>query len=64
MKSAISADRRLDYASAYGLYRDALEYLLSAYSYETDALKKEAIRTAIDRYIVRAEVRISINTKF
>ena len=56
MKSAVSADKRLDYASAYGLYRDALEYLLSAYSYEIEPRRREPIRAAIDKYIVRAEV--------
>ncbi|XP_074863013.1 serine/threonine-protein kinase ULK3 isoform X2 [Carettochelys insculpta] len=52
---AVKKDQEADPAAALSLYCKALEYFVPALHYETDARRKEAIRSKVRQYISRAE---------
>ncbi|KAL1676653.1 AAA-domain-containing protein [Schizophyllum commune] len=55
VKSAIDEDVKQNYAEAYKLYQNALDYFMLALKYEKNAKSKELIRNKIVEYIQRAE---------
>ncbi|XP_066492392.1 serine/threonine-protein kinase ULK3 [Tiliqua scincoides] len=52
---AVKKDQQGDASAALSLYSKALEYFVPALRYETDARRKEAIRSKVSQYISRAE---------
>ncbi|NXS24188.1 ULK3 kinase, partial [Mystacornis crossleyi] len=52
---AVRKDQEGDANAALSLYCKALEYFVPALHYESDARRKEAIRTKVGQYISRAE---------
>ncbi|NXH99825.1 ULK3 kinase, partial [Pachycephala philippinensis] len=52
---AVRKDQEGDASAALSLYCKALEYLVPALHYESDARRKEAIRAKVGQYISRAE---------
>ncbi|XP_004943748.2 serine/threonine-protein kinase ULK3 isoform X1 [Gallus gallus] len=52
---AVKKDQEGDASAALSLYCKALEYFVPALHYESDARRKEAIRTKVGQYISRAE---------
>nr|XP_032655687.1 serine/threonine-protein kinase ULK3 isoform X4 [Chelonoidis abingdonii] len=52
---AVKKDQQGDPSAALSLYCKALEYFVPALHYETDARRKEAIRSKVGQYISRAE---------
>ncbi|XP_034639484.1 serine/threonine-protein kinase ULK3 isoform X1 [Trachemys scripta elegans] len=52
---AVKKDQQGDPSAALSLYCKALEFFVPALHYETDARRKEAIRSKVGQYISRAE---------
>ncbi|XP_039348963.1 serine/threonine-protein kinase ULK3 isoform X1 [Mauremys reevesii] len=52
---AVKKDQQGDPSAALSLYCKALEFFVPALHYETDARRKEAIRSKVSQYISRAE---------
>ncbi|XP_050822776.1 serine/threonine-protein kinase ULK3 isoform X4 [Gopherus flavomarginatus] len=52
---AVKKDQQGDPSAALSLYCKSLEYFVPALHYETDARRKEAIRSKVGQYISRAE---------
>ncbi|NXO87508.1 ULK3 kinase, partial [Sitta europaea] len=60
---AVRKDQEGDASTAFSLYRKALEYLVPALHYESDARRKEAIRAKVRQYISRAEeLKVLVNS--
>uniref|UniRef100_A0A8D0H5P2 Serine/threonine-protein kinase ULK3 n=1 Tax=Sphenodon punctatus TaxID=8508 RepID=A0A8D0H5P2_SPHPU len=63
---AVKKDQQGDSSAALSLYCKALEYFVPALRYETDARRKEAIKSKVNQYVSRAEelkVLIASNNK-
>ncbi|XP_053319599.1 serine/threonine-protein kinase ULK3 [Spea bombifrons] len=52
---AVEKDAAEDFATALTLYCRALDYFIPALHYETDARRKQALRSKVSQYVSRAE---------
>uniref|UniRef100_H2ZWX1 Serine/threonine-protein kinase ULK3 n=1 Tax=Latimeria chalumnae TaxID=7897 RepID=H2ZWX1_LATCH len=52
---AVKKDQAGDHSTALSFYCKSLEYFVPALHYETDARRKEALRSKVNQYISRAE---------
>ncbi|KAG0654761.1 Vacuolar protein sorting-associated protein 4 [Rhodotorula mucilaginosa] len=55
VKQAIDADVRQDWAEAFKLYKNSLDYFNMAYKYEKNPKLKDLIRSKVEEYLERAE---------
>ncbi|GAA5835470.1 hypothetical protein JCM11251_005243 [Rhodosporidiobolus azoricus] len=55
VKQAIDADVKQEWAEAFKLYKNSLDYFNMAYKYEKNPKLKDLIRTKVEEYLDRAE---------
>uniref|UniRef100_A0A8D2KT87 Serine/threonine-protein kinase ULK3 n=1 Tax=Varanus komodoensis TaxID=61221 RepID=A0A8D2KT87_VARKO len=55
VSEAVKKDQEGEAAAALSLYSSALEYFVPALQYETEAHRKEALRSKVNEYVSRAE---------
>ncbi|ORY90829.1 vacuolar protein sorting-associated protein 4 [Leucosporidium creatinivorum] len=55
VKQAIDADVKQDWAEAFKLYKNSLDYFNMAYKYEKNPKLRDLIRTKVEEYLDRAE---------
>jgi len=56
VKLAIIEDEKHNYADAYKIYQNALDYFMLAFKYEKNDKSKELIKSKINEYLGRAEI--------